>query len=306
MLPEIASDSSFYQFVQKKIIEQLGLEAENPKAGSAAALLNTLREARIKVKPNKLVLLFDELENLEYKFSAGSLTHDIVLFLAGLLEGKEPLSFVVSGSDQQHLDSKHWRLLSPKITARRIGMLSNREATLLVVKPLQQLQIVIGESICRSILRLSGCHPYYTQLVCRLVVDELNESKEYIVTPEHVNKALSVLLESPPAPLTYVWKSFDAPIVRAACSGYAFTLKDENDFAIPDKVVASLPPQALPMVHDKVKFRSALERLVSEEWLETNSRGAYRFRMDLCRLWTKRYHSVWQMTEELVQKRDIA
>jgi hypothetical protein len=302
MLPEIADDASFYKFVGRKLQEEIGPTTGDHNPASAIDLNRLLGRVREIIRPKKLVFLIDELENLQYKFENGNLSQDIPLFLASLLEGFEPVAFVVSGSDQVELESADWRVLNPKLIIRRIGMLAPKDAKLLVTNPLRQLGISIDESVRKNLLRMSGCHPYYTQLLCRILVDELNQRQQYVIKPDYLEQTLAVVLDSPPPPLTYVWNSFESSMLSVACAAYAFALPDENDYLAPEDVLRRLPKEPARQIHDGVAFRTAVEQLFKQDWLEVNQRGGYRFRVDLFRLWTKRYHSVWQVSEELEKK----
>ena len=112
-----------------------------------------MQYARHELHPKRLVILIDELENLEIKFANKQLSEEIPLYLASLLEGKGQQSFVISGSDQERLKSDKWGRLTPKVTARRIGMLSYDEANRLITTPLNKLGVFIDGKIANSVLR---------------------------------------------------------------------------------------------------------------------------------------------------------
>ena len=134
-------------------------------------------------------------------------------------------------------------------------------------------------------------------------MDELNQRQKYIITAEDIQRVFSVILDSPPAPLSYEWKAFKSWGLRAACSALALALESEHEMLTPDKAIAKLPsnipPALASLARDRVEFRRALEQLRGEEWLEVSSRGMYRFRMDLFRCWLRRYHTVWTVDADV-------
>ena len=112
IIPEVAQNADFYHLLTREMLAQLPAVLPSVKAPFISSerftpdtfrkLLAFLHES----EPSKIpVLLFDELENLELKFTRGSLNADPLLFLAGLLDGNLPVSFVATGSDQSWKNS---------------------------------------------------------------------------------------------------------------------------------------------------------------------------------------------------------
>jgi hypothetical protein len=302
MLPAIHNDSGFYSYLEEKLLCETSGVSGDRSAGSPGAVRAALERARSTAHPKRIVLLIDELENLQYKFDTNTLSRDIPIFLASLLEGQAPLSFVISGSNQEQLVSDTWRVLNPKITFRRIGILGLRDATRLVVEPMNENGVSLDDRLVSATLRNSGRHPYYTQLICRMLVDELNQERRYVLQPAHLERALSLVLDSPPAPLTYVWKSFKNPMLRLACSAFAFALESPDEAISTEIALQKAPIEAVKLVQDRVALQVAVDQLEQEEWLEVDRRGRYKFRIDLFRTWLRRYHSIWQTTSELVSE----
>ena len=221
-----------------------------------------------------------------------------MLFLAGLLDGNLPVSFVATGSDQlEKLKFPDWHILTPKTIPRRIGLLTPRDAQRLVLEPVRGY-VLYDNSVPERILRLSAGHPYYTQVICQALVDYLNQKHEFAVALAQLNEIVEVVLNNPPPPLNHVWESLSVP-EKTAAAGLAHVLTVEDQYAAVESILDNLPPELRAEAGDFVNFHSALDRLCREDWLERNDRAAYRFQLDLLRLWIGREHSVWQVVDEL-------
>jgi hypothetical protein len=243
------------------------------------------------------VLLFDELENLEYKFSRGALSPDLLLFAAALLDGDTPVSFVVTGSDQMGtLKGPHWGVLVPKTVPRRIGLLSPSEALRLIEEPVRG-HVLYDDGVPASIIRVTAGHPYYTQVICQAIVDYLNLKREFAFGLENLREVLDEVLNNPPPPLNHVWENFTAS-QKVATSTLAQAIPDETVFLTPDTILEAAPKELRPELPDVSVLRRSLNSLLHDDWVESDGPG-YRFRIDLLRLWLLREHSVWQVADEL-------
>ncbi len=305
IIPEIECDSDFYHVLTRELLAQL----PNALPGSSAPFVSaerftpeTLRKLLRffhDVSPGKRpVLLFDELENLEFKFARGSLSTDIVLFLAGLLDAESPISFVASGSRRlENRDYRHWDILIPKVIPRRIGLLTRKEARRLIVEPVRGY-VLYDEGVPEDILRVTAGHPYYTQVICQALVDYLNETRKFGAGFIQFSAAVDLVLRNPPPPLSQMWESLATP-EKIAGAGLAQVLTGKEAYADPEAILQSVSPELRAKAGDLVSIRNALDNLCREDLVEKHERGDYRFRIDLLRLWMRREHSIWQVADEL-------
>ena len=304
IIPEVEQDSDFYHVVTREILAQLPvvmpgvrvpfIAAERFSPAAFRKLLAFIRDAEPGKHP---VLLFDELENLEFKFVRGVLTSDLLLFLAGLLDGDIPVGFVATGSDQlEKLIFSGWNILRPKTIPRRIGLLTANDATRLIVEPVRGY-VLYDDGIPEQILRITAGHPYYTQVICQTMVDYVNNKRDFAIGSEQLFEIVEQVLQNPPPPLNHVWDGFSQQ-EKIASAALAYVLKDPAEYEdvqilrdrMPDELRAQIPEAASMVV--------ACDHLCREDWLEKRSSTEYRFRLDLLRLWIARDHSVWQVIDE--------
>src|SRR5262249_51066086 len=128
--------------------------------------------------------------------------------------------------------------------------------------------------------------------------DYLNQKQEFAVALPQLTEVIELVLNNPPPPLNHVWDSLPTA-EKIAAAGLAHVLSSEQQYAAAETVLAGMPAELSAAAQDPVSFRSALDHLFLEDWMERDDRGAYRFQLDLLRLWIHREHSVWQVADEL-------
>ena len=270
------------------------IAAERFSPAAFRKLLAFIRDAEPGKHP---VLLFDELENLEFKFVRGVLTSDLLLFLAGLLDGDIPVGFVATGSDQlEKLIFSGWNILRPKTIPRRIGLLTANDATRLIVEPVRGY-VLYDDGIPEQILRITAGHPYYTQVICQTMVDYVNNKRDFAIGSEQLFEIVEQVLQNPPPPLNHVWDGFSQQ-EKIASAALAYVLKDPAEYEDVQILRDRMPDELRAQIPEAASLVVACDHLCREDWLEKRSSTEYRFRLDLLRLWIARDHSIWQVIDE--------
>jgi HAMP domain-containing protein len=305
IIPEIEQDSDFYHVMTREMLSQLPVVMPGVRAPFIAAerftpetfrkLLRFIRDSEPEKRP---VLLFDELENLEFKLARGALSSDLLLFLASLLDGDIPVGFVATGSDQlERLNYPGWQILRAKTIPRRIGLLLPDDAQRLILEPVRGY-VLYDEGIPEQILRATAGHPYYTQVVCQTMVDYLNQKRDFAVGPAQLSEIFDQVLQNPPPPLNHVWDSFSHH-EKLASAILAYALKDAAQYADLQVIRENVPLELQKHVPDLGTLINACDHLCRDDWMERDLSGKCRFRVDLLRMWISRDHSIWQVTDEL-------
>jgi hypothetical protein len=83
-----------------------------------------------------------------------------------------------------------------------------------------------------------------------------------------------------------------------ALAGLAHALTEDRQAAGCDLILKHAPREFQHEIADPVALRRMLGDLCREDWLE-RVRDAWRFRVDLFRLWMRQEHSIWQVADEL-------
>jgi hypothetical protein len=89
-----------------------------------------------------------------------------------------------------------------------IGPLKEADARRLITEPVQPWYGV-GRRAQDEIIRAAGCHPYFTQLVCKKLLEVRNESGLNQVAFAHVREALDRALQTGEENIGYPWTDED-------------------------------------------------------------------------------------------------
>ncbi len=254
-----------------------------------------------QIGERQLVVLIDEYELLEHKASQGKISGEIFDFLTSLLE-RHPhrLSMIFAGSRGLGA-SRTWHSLLGKCVARKVSFLGLRDAEELICRPLSGRVLFEPEAI-GDVLRLTRGAPFFTQLLCQMTVEVLNEQRSSCVDRIILGQVVERVLENPPPQLLYLWSRFSRS-ERLLLAALAALLSSPASYASSDRVDRTI--QSLPREYreelDATRSRMLLEGLRLCDILDRDQ-TRYRFTMDLMRRWIQLEHNVWNVLNELKQE----
>jgi hypothetical protein len=247
-----------------------------------------LPKAIAAVGDRHLLFLFDEFEELEMRVKSGKLGAEIFSFLRHLIQHVEPLSFIFVGTHRlEELNPVYWSSFFNIALHRRVSCLDEATARALVTTPVTP-HLVYDDLAVDKIIRSTGGHPYFLQLVCHALIFEANWEQRNYVTAIHVNQALEQVLELGEAHLAFVWHyeltAVEKHVLRAVAS-----LVTEGVLPTSERIAVSL--RAAGHAEMATELSAVLLALVQREILQptAGAGGAYRFVLDLLRLWIIRH-----------------
>ncbi|MBC8231848.1 hypothetical protein H8E77_20045, partial [bacterium] len=217
----------------------------------------------------------------------------------GLLESYIRLSLIFTGS--QHLEQQstnYWYTLISKSLYRRISFLSERHALRLITEPVRE-QVIYPRGIPKSIVRLTGGQPFYTQVVCQNLVDRLNESRRNRVRKGDMEAVVQELVDNPPPQILYFWDGLNME-QQNVLSLLGEVLENFSRYASAEMLMNFAQEQKLNLEMETPNWEGVLDELFIREILERKQVSGdgiyeYRFRVDLFRLWVRQAHSVWEV-----------
>ena len=122
--------------------------------------LDFLDEVLAALNDRTLLILIDEYELMEAKVDEGKLSPDLFTFLAGLMDNKERLALIFTGSRRlEERDKKYWRELLRRSLFRKVGFLSEKDAARLISEPVAG-RVVYGRGVADVIYRLTAGQPF--------------------------------------------------------------------------------------------------------------------------------------------------
>jgi hypothetical protein len=260
--------------------------------------LDFLDEVLRSVGDRTLLILMDEYELLEGKVDEGKLSTDLFTFLAGLMDNKERLALIFTGSRRlEERDKKYWRELLRRSLFRKVGFLSEKDTVRLITEPVER-RVVYGRGVIDVIYRLTAGQPFYTQVICQNFVDYMNEHRQNWATVNDLSHVIAEIVDNPLPQMIYTWDALSDD-EKLGLSLLGEVLADGVAYATARELRTSVKANDYPVNLSENTIRLTLEEMFRRELLEKDSSGAFRFKIDLLRMWIRRSHSIWQVVKEV-------
>ena len=260
--------------------------------------LDFLDEVLASIGNRTLLILMDEYELLEGKVDESKLSNELFTFLAGLMDNKERLALIFTGSRRlEERDRKYWRELLRRSLFRKVGFLSEKDTVRLITEPVRG-RVVYGRGVMDVIYRLTSGQPFYTQVICQNVVDYMNEHSQNWVTVADLGHVITEIVDNPLPQMIYSWDALSDD-EKLALSLLGEVLTDGTAYATAGELRASVRENDYPVNLSENTIRLTLEEMFRRELLEKDPADGFRFKIDLLRLWIRRSHSIWQVVKEV-------
>ncbi|HLF84659.1 MAG TPA: two-component regulator propeller domain-containing protein [Blastocatellia bacterium] len=260
--------------------------------------LDFLDEVLASIGGRTLLILMDEYELLEGKVDEGKLSNELFTFLAGLMDNKERLALIFTGSRRlEERDRKYWRELLRRSLFRKVGFLSEKDTVRLITEPVEG-RVVYGRGVMDLVYRLTAGQPFYTQVICQNVVDYMNEHRQNWVTVADLGHVITDIVDNPLPQMIYSWDALSDD-EKLGLSLLGEVLTDGIAYATAGQLRASVKANDYPVNLSENTIRLTLEEMFRRELLEKDPADGFRFKIDLLRLWIRRSHSIWQVVKEV-------
>jgi hypothetical protein len=277
-------------------------EGVNPARAFGRFIDDIMKQSDEKV----LLLMFDEYELLEEKMNNGIISHDTPTFFAGILEGNPRISFIFTGS--RYLEARnpqYWSILFGKSTARRISLLSERDTLRLTTEPVAE-SVKYQKGVPQRIYRLTGGQPFYTQHVCQLLIERLNEQKRNKVYADDVEQVALEFSNNPPPQIMYFWNEELDGKEKLALVLLGRILSRSDSYATASMVAEYVASREEGISLERTEIERIFDGLCQYELLErerlSEESYEYRYKIDLFRYWVQRHQSISRVMQEV--KRD--
>jgi hypothetical protein len=177
-----------------------------------------------------------------------------------------------------------------------VGTLDPAAARRLIVEPVQDHGLVYDDLAVDKMLRATGGHPYFLQLLCHGLVNLHNRERRNYLTIEDVNRTLAEIVGLGEAHLAFLWGG-SSPEEQAVLLALA-RLLSTGELGSREAVVGLLADHGCPL--NPLQVSEAIRCLVRREILRQVERGADRheFVVDLVRMWIDETHSLSRIGEQ--------
>jgi ligand-binding sensor domain-containing protein len=300
----ITSDAEFFARISRLIVESLARKnitiiAPRFDTGNPYHIfLDFLDEVLAATKDRTLLILLDEYELMESKVDDGKLSQELFTFLAGLMDNKEGLAFIFTGSRRlEERDKKYWRDLLRRSLFRKVGFLSGKDTLRLITDPVEG-RVVYGRGAIEAICRLTAGQPFYTQVTCQNIVDYMNEHEQNWITLADLQHVTADIVDNPLPQMIYTWDALSDD-EKLVMSLLADVLVNSHNFATAYDLRTFVKANEYPVNLSETTIRMTLEEMFRRELLDKNASEGFRIKIDLLRLWIRRSHSIWQVVKEV-------
>jgi hypothetical protein len=245
-----------------------------------------------------LLLLFDEFEEVEARVQGGELPATVFSFLRHLMQHSRNMTFLFAGTHRlEDLSADYWSILFNIALYRRVSTLDPAAARRLIIEPVQGYGVVYDDLAVEKMLRVTGGHPYFLQLLCHALVNLHNRERRNYLTIEDVNRTLAEIVGLGEAHLAFLWGG-SSPEEQAVLLALA-RLLSAGEPGSRGAVTVLLAEHGLEL--NRVQVSEAIRCLVRREILRQAEPGAdsHGFVVDLVRMWIDETQSLGRVLEQI-------
>lgn len=273
-------------------LEEAGIAVEMPPREAFDAAPEFYFRARFlrslypRLGDRRLLLLFDEFEELQRRVENGRLQPEIFQFLRNLMQHEDPLDFVFSGTHRlEDLSADYWSVLFNIAVYKPITFLSPAEVRRLMTDPVADYNVEYDPLAAERIIQVAAGHPYFTQLILHEMLVHYNATQRSYLTAADVAQVLERIVERGEAHFKYIWA--ESTLAERELLQATAELLHAAEVVNVNEVRGLLGKYGRSSDDN---WEAALAALVGRDILTRRSPQSllYRFKIDLIRLWIER------------------
>lgn len=305
---DVRDDSAFVArlvgLIREAVGDRVPAGAFNPASDDfgdvAYAFRFFCRQVQDALGSTSLVVMFDEYELFETNIDEGRLSTRLLDLLGETIRGDSGFFFLFTGSDKlESRNPAYWSGSLGRSLHRRISFLSRPDALRLISEPVAG-HVEFDHGVAERILSLGGGQPFYTQVLCQTLVDNLNEKEKNRATDGDVADVIQEIVDNPLPHMIFTWGDLsDAEKVALAALGEIN--REDHEPRRAEDILAFLKEEKTGITLAEDTLNEALERLFQNDLLLKEEDGdRFSFKMELWRYWVVRMHSIWQALDEIM------
>jgi hypothetical protein len=288
----IADERDLYLTLSEKIIKKLALSAINPvdNFGDFKRFISQLNHS------SGIVLMLDEFEELQMRVEEKRISRTVFSNIRHLMQHEDHIIFLFCGTHKiEEMQADYWSIFFNTALYKRIGSLPRADAIRLIREPVKE-GLHYDDLAVEQILSMTGCQPYLIQLICRTIVNDLNNNKKRNdALVNDVDDAVEqIIAEDNDNFSKEAWKDakhLERMILSATAEELTRKhLEKANIEDIMDKVAGQLKNFSRDQGVD------ILDKLVTGEILVEKNLN-YRFNIDMTRQWIATRHPLRKVRE---------
>jgi AAA+ ATPase superfamily predicted ATPase len=295
----IDDEGDFYATLARTIAAKISLHTAAGAAGVEhfSAFKGFLREIEPGLGDRIIVLMLDEFEELQMRVEDGRISRTIFSNIRHLMQHEEKLIFLFCGTHQiEEMAADYWSIFFNTAVYYRLSSLKREDALRLIQEPVKD-RLTYDDLALEQILKMTGSQPYLVQLVCRTLVNHLNESKKRNdAMIDDVDDAVdSIIKEGKDHFSQYIRDeatTFERVVLSASAETLTLTQADHLGVeGIYEKI------RTVSSAYSKKEMMETLEKLVSREILAERNM-LYYFPVQMLRKWLAARFPLRKVREE--------
>jgi len=244
--------------------------------------LKFLKELKRRVGGRRVLLMLDEFECLNELIVRKQVGEELLPYFRHLMQ-HTPLLFLVAGSCKlQELTEGPWSAFFNLAVFVDISTLKEKDARALITDPARS-RYHVEEPAVAEVVRVAGCHPYFTQLVCMELCAIHNDTRKSVLTLPDVHEAAERALQSGVEQVSAPWKEPDCKaeerLILSVLASAGDSTRTTEQLAEDLKAAGSQAPADL-----------AVAQLCARDVLRKDDKGRLRFTVPLLKIWLQRMH----------------
>jgi hypothetical protein len=293
----IDDEKDFYYTLSNAVVEKLSLYSASP-VKNFNQFKRFLKDIKPGLNERIIVLMVDEFEELQMRVEEKKISKSVFSNIRHLMQHEEKLIFLFCGTHQlEEMSADYWSIFFNTAIYFRISHLKREDAIRLIKEPVKN-QLTYDDLAVEQILKMTNGQPYLTQLICRTLVNDLNENKKRndALIDDVDDVVEHIINEGKEHFSQHIWDE-SSQLEHLILSAAAEELTHKQlDHVGPDAIFDKIKP-LLPDFSRKQSME-ALDKLVSKEILaERNLR--YWFPVNLLRKWIAARYPLRKVREEI-------
>ncbi|MCP4104920.1 MAG: hypothetical protein GY749_05195 [Desulfobacteraceae bacterium] len=295
----IGDEKDLYKELSYYIMESLSIKPYD-KPHNFGEFKDFFRAIKSDMPDKIIVILADEFECLQELVEKGKISETIFGNIRHLMQHEEKLIFLFCGTHKlEEMSADYWSIFFNTAMYLKISYLSKKHTAELITKPVKD-QLTYDNLAVEQIYKMTHGQPYLTQLLCRTLVNDLNENKKrnYAGINDVDDAAQKIITQGDDHFSAYIWKESDT-LERLLLSAAAEELTHKQlDFISFGDLYSKI---SLVKAYPKKECADTLGRLVTKDIL-TDKEGRYSFPVNLLRKWVSEKHPLRLVREESERK----
>lgn len=259
---------------------------EAPEAHFKRKILEPLEK---KLDDRKIVLMFDEFEELYKLVEDRKIDEEVLSFLESTIRASKKIYFIFTGAHQlKEIMGKYWSALLKLAIHKKVDTLSKEDTIDLMVKPVAKHNMQYQEEAKEYLFQMTGGHPYFVQLICHELVEYHNQTRRSNIETDDINKVLERVLDKGDYHFRFIWGQLERneKIVLGALAQLT------NLSKIPeDRILLALAKKHLPNF-TLGRLLDTLDKLCYRDVIVEDKKSLYRFKVNIIGMWIAQYQKL--------------